>query len=117
MSELGKRIQRLRKDAKLTQGQLADKIRISLTQLVRYETKGVQPNADTLKNLSDIFDVSIDFLVNGTIDDKATNSINDQELLSQFKKVENLPADKKKLVIEFLDAFLFKTNVQQQLAS
>jgi len=30
------------------------------------------------------------------------------ELLMQFKKVEKLPGDKKKLVKEFLDAFLFK---------
>jgi len=39
----------------------------------------------------------------------------DNELLIQFKKVEKLPEDKKKLVKEFLDAFLFKDNVQKQL--
>jgi hypothetical protein len=33
--------------------------------------------------------------------------------LIQFKKVEQLPQDKKKLVKEFLDAFIFKANVQQ----
>jgi len=37
------------------------------------------------------------------------------ELLMQFKKVEKLPGDKKKLVKEFLDAFLFKDSVQKQL--
>ncbi|MFH1296406.1 MAG: hypothetical protein ABIJ04_03930 [Bacteroidota bacterium] len=36
-------------------------------------------------------------------------------LLMQFKKVEKLPGDKKKLVKEFLDAFLFKDSVQKQL--
>ena len=32
-----------------------------------------------------------------------------------FKKTEQLPNDKKKLVKEFLDAFIFKASVHQQL--
>jgi Fe-S cluster biosynthesis and repair protein YggX len=41
--------------------------------------------------------------------------ISDQELLIQFKKVEQLPEKKKQLVKEFLDAFLFKDNIKNQL--
>ncbi len=48
--------------------------------------------------------------------DKAGNTISDNELLIMFKKVEKLPDDKKRLVKEFLDSFLFKDNVHRQLA-
>ena len=60
MSDLGKRIQELRKQAGLTQAQLAEKIDISHTQLTRYESKGVLPPADVLERLANIFDTSID---------------------------------------------------------
>lgn len=49
--------------------------------------------------------------------DKSAEAIGDEELLAQFRKVKKLPADKKKLVIEFLDAFIFKADIQKQLAN
>jgi transcriptional regulator with XRE-family HTH domain len=73
------------------------------------------PLANVLNNLAQALDVTPDYLINGTLEDKAENTISDNELLMQFKKVEKLPGDKKKLVKEFLDAFLFKDNVQKQL--
>jgi len=42
-------------------------------------------------------------------------AITDEELLVQFSKVEQLPTNKKKLVKEFLDAFIFKNDLQKQL--
>lgn len=40
-----------------------------------------------------------------------------EELLTQFRKVEKLSADKKKVVKELLDAFIFKNDLQKQLSS
>jgi transcriptional regulator with XRE-family HTH domain len=68
-----------------------------------------------LNNLAQALDVTPDYLINGTLEDKAENTISDNELLMQFKKVEKLPEDKKKLVEEFLNAFLFKDSVKKQL--
>lgn len=49
--------------------------------------------------------------------DKSADAISDEELLTQFRKIEKLPDDKKKLVKKFLDAFIFKADLQKQLAS
>jgi transcriptional regulator with XRE-family HTH domain len=117
MANLGGRIQTLRKQSKLTQAQLANQIEISSTQLVRYENKGTQPPADVLKKLADLFNVSIDFLVNGDTEEKANKSLEDNDLLMQFKKVEKLNDDDKSTVKKLIDAFLFKSNVQQQLTA
>ncbi|MET3047441.1 helix-turn-helix domain-containing protein, partial [Flavobacterium covae] len=54
MSTLGERIQQLRKANNITQQDLGSKINISHPQIVRYETKGVQPPADVLNKLAEV---------------------------------------------------------------
>lgn len=116
MVDLGNRIQQLRKDSGMTQSQLSAQINISMTQLVRYENKGVQPPADVLKKLSDVFGTSIDFLVNGDTNEKAKASLKDNDLLVQFKQVENLDEDDKSVVKRLIDAFLAKKQIQKIVA-
>lgn len=81
----------------------------------RYERNEVKPSVEVLNRLAQALDISPDYLLNGTLEDKANKIITDDELLSQFKKVEKLPNDKKKLIKEFLDAFLLKSSLQQHL--
>ncbi len=59
--------------------------------------------------------MSTDYLLNCTANDKSADAITHEELLIQFRKVEQLPTQKKKLVKEFLDAFIFKNDLQKQL--
>jgi coenzyme F420-reducing hydrogenase beta subunit len=61
-------------------------------------------------------ELSPDFLMNGTLEDKSAEAIGDEKLLLQFRKVEKLPSDKKKIIKELLDAFIFKADLQKQLA-
>lgn len=113
MIDLGSRIQQLRKEAGLTQGQLAKQVDVSMTQLVRYETKGVQPPADVLKKLSDVFGTSIDFIVNGDTAEKAKASLKDNDLLTQFREVEKLTDEDKGVVKKLIDAFVTKKHIQK----
>lgn len=110
---LGNRIQRLRKDKGLTQSALAKLINISLPQLVRYETKEVQPNADTLRLLANVFGVSIDFIVNGNLDEKAKSSLSDDKLLQQFKAVEQMDKKDKSVILSLIDAYITKKQIQK----
>jgi hypothetical protein len=54
--------------------------------------------------------------MDGTVNDKAQNTISDKELLSKFQRVEKLPIEKKTVLKELIDAFLLKTDLQQKLA-
>jgi len=103
---LAERIQQLRKDNNLTQAKLAEKIELSVPQLVRYETKGVQPPADVLSKMAKVFGVSIDYLVNGTIQNKAEEVIDDNLLLKQFKAVEQMKKEDKTVISKLIDAFI-----------
>ena len=110
---LGQRIQELRKKTNLSQSGLAAKIEISYPQMSRYEIKDVQPPADVLKRLADAFGVSIDFLVNGTLEQKAERSLDDNELLQQFKEVEQMNDDDRSTIKKLIDAFITKKKVQK----
>ena len=113
MNDLGKRIQDERKKLNLTQAQLADKIGISHTQMAPYEIKEVQPPADVLQRLSDLFGVTIDYLVNGNVEEKAKNTLQDAELLQQFREVEKMNDDDRLTVKKLIDAFITKGKLKQ----
>ncbi|CAA0242607.1 putative transcriptional regulator [Tenacibaculum maritimum] len=112
---LGQRIQELRKKANLSQNDLAAKIEVSYPQMSRYEIKGVQPPADVLKRLADVFGVSIDYIVNGTLQEKAGSTLSDTELLQQFKEVELMDDSDKSTIKELINAFIAKRKIQSIL--
>lgn len=62
MIQLGKKLKELRKSEKLTQEQLAEKLKISRVNYTRYETDAVRPDYETLMLLADFYNVSLDEL-------------------------------------------------------
>lgn len=117
LETMGERIQQLRKNAGITQADLAKKIAISHTQMARYEIKNIYPPADVLKNLADVFGTTIDFLVMGDNESKAQASLKDTELINQFKKISALPDEEKTLVLKMITAYIRDFNTQQAYAS
>lgn len=63
--ETGKRLKRLRKEKKLTQEQLAEKIGVSTRQVRAFESGENGASIDVLVTLSEFFDTSLDYLVMG----------------------------------------------------
>jgi transcriptional regulator with XRE-family HTH domain len=106
MTGLGNRIQELRKRAGLSQIELAARIEVSKSQMIRYENKGVQPPADILNKLADVLNVPIDFLINGNTDEKAKASLKNTEILQRFKEVETLPEHEQSVLLEVIAAYI-----------
>ncbi|MBN1951786.1 MAG: helix-turn-helix transcriptional regulator [Bacteroidales bacterium] len=106
MNELGKRIQELRKQNRLSQVELAGKINVSKSQMIRYENKGVQPPADILNKIAEILNTSVDYLINGNSDEKALATLKDAELLKRFKEIENLPEREQSVLLDVISAYL-----------
>ena len=113
---LSTRLKEERTKKRLSQQKLAELSGTHYSNVGRYERGDAKPSADTLNRIAQVLEVSPDYLMNGTLEDKAEGSISDQELLSQFKKIEKFPQDKKQVVIELIDAFILKTNLQTQLS-
>lgn len=106
MTDLGNRIQELRKKQKLSQVELATRINVSKSQMIRYETKGVQPPADILNKLADVLGSSVDYLINGNTSQKAQAALKNTELLHKFKEVETLPEREQSVLLEIIGAYI-----------
>ena len=113
----GDRLRQLRTEKKLSRSGLAEQAGIHYSQIGRYETKGAQPTAEVLSKLAAALSVSTDYLASGTMNEQASERLQDQELLTQFRKVEQLPNDQKVIVKELLDAFLLKNDIQARFAA
>jgi transcriptional regulator with XRE-family HTH domain len=76
----------------------SDPAGVHYSQIGRYENKGAHPSADILAKIANVLEVSYDFLMNGTSDNMADNSLTDKELLNQFKAIEKMPDSDRNVV-------------------
>ncbi len=67
-----------------------------------------------MTKLDNELDVPSNYLMDGSMDDRALESISDKELLSQFQRVAKMDNRSKTVVKELLEAFLLKTDLQQK---
>lgn len=65
---LAKKMIELRKQQNLSQQDLADRLGVSRQAISRWETGAVQPLADSVKSLAQVFQVSTDHLLNDDLD-------------------------------------------------
>lgn len=65
---LAKKMIELRKQNSLSQQDLADRLGVSRQAISRWETGAVQPLADSVKSLAQVFQVSTDYLLNDDLD-------------------------------------------------
>lgn len=63
ISLFGDKLKKLRTDNNLTQDELAEKIMVTRTAISKWETNRGYPSIDSLKELSKLFDISIDELI------------------------------------------------------
>ena len=67
MNRFGERLRKLRREADVTQGQLAEVLGIVPSAVGKYERlPGAYPSIEILIKIADYFEVSIDYLLRGT---------------------------------------------------
>ena len=67
--EIGKQIKKYRKEMKISQDELAEKIFVSRQTISNWENNKNYPDVKSLLLLSSFFDVSLDILIKGDIDE------------------------------------------------
>ncbi len=63
VNKLGQKIKNLRKNAGLTQEELAEKLGVSRTAVAKWENDYAEPTLQNIVGISEIFDVSSDYLL------------------------------------------------------
>ncbi len=113
MNTVGERIKELRTQAKMTQSDLAVKVGLTYVQIGRYEKRGAVPSSEVLAKLADALKTTTDFLMHGSVQDKAASHIDDNELLNLFRSVEKMNNEDKSVIKTVIDALITKRQIQQ----
>ena len=82
--KLGDNIFKLRKDCKLSQEQLAEKVDVTRQTISNWELGETSPNPEQLKLLSKALNVSIDELLNNDIKQVLVEKVNNTEKLAEI---------------------------------
>lgn len=98
MSTLGEKIKYLRNEKDQTQEDFARMLNVYRSTLANWETDRALPDLNTIKQIANYFEVSIDYLLDNNIPKKYDNSLH--------SKIDKLPEDKKKLLETITDSFL-----------
>jgi len=116
MDNFGANLKRFRTEKGFSQEVFAGKIGVHVTNLSKYERDKSIPSLEIAQKMANNLDMSIDELVYGSQDEKASIKITDNELLNLFNKTQQLSDEQKKTVMDLLSAFLLKANLKQQLS-
>lgn len=106
---LGTRIASLRQGRGLSQAELASRLHISSSAVGMYEQGRREPSVDTLVAMSQIFGVSLDYLLSGqpdTIRDVTALHRLTEESLSDFSQESANTMSKEEMVYHLLWALL-----------
>ncbi len=104
---LGSQISRIRKERKIDQGELAEKVGIHPNVLGRYEREEATPSVEVAAKIADALSVTLDYLVK----DGQYQNI-DNEDLNRLKLIEKLPKEERSHLFATMDAFFAKHKLQ-----
>lgn len=102
--EFAERLKTLRKQVKLTQAQIAEKLNISQQAYASWERGVKKPTQDNLVKIAQILNVSVDFLVGNS--QETSDELNNIELLFRMNSKGLTDEEKeifKKELIEFME--------------
>lgn len=103
--EFAERLKILRKQVKLTQAQIAEKLNISQQAYASWERGTKKPTQENLVKLAQVLNVTIDYLVGNSEEEITNKELEDIEILFR-KNSEDLTDDEKVIFRKELIAFM-----------
>ena len=98
------KLQKIRKENNITQEQLADKLNVSRQAVSKWESDTAYPDTEKLIQISKIFNISLDELINDTKNTKESNTVNKK---FNFVETFNMIFDFVSKVISMFSAMKF----------
>lgn len=103
------KLRQLRKEAGLTQADVATKLNIKRETYTRYETGTINPPSDMILSMAKIFEVSTDYLLGSSDDPTPPNkkdsseSEESPEVKEMFEKIKKFSQKNLDRVIDYID--------------
>ena len=105
--QFSQKLRRLRQEKNWSQENLAEEIGVKRLAIGKYESGQTKPSAETLQKISEVFGVSIDYLLSED-SEKSKGEIKDKTLLEYVAEIEQMNEEEKKFVKFFLDAVIMR---------
>lgn len=113
---LGEKIRQLRKRNKMTQGELAERIGTHESHIGRYEKDQSVPTSPVLKKISQVFNISVDYLLFDKEETSLTAKIADKELLEQFEEVDKMDQEKRELIKRIISMAINEDKIKKMVS-
>lgn len=97
---LGSQISRIRKERKIAQGELAEKVGVHPNVLGRYEREEATPSVEVAAKIADALSVSLDYLVGNT------DVLLDKNILDKVVAIQKLPEEDRTHIMYSLDGLI-----------
>ena len=110
---IGDKIKELRRKRNMSQTELGNLVSIHYSHIGKYENNQQVPSTETLKKIADVFEVSVDYLLDDESASSVKVSFQDEDLLRDFKAIEKMPENDKKTIKELINAFIVKNQIKQ----
>ena len=107
---LGHRLSSIRKERKIAQVDLAERIGIHSNVLGRYEREEATPSVDMAAKLADALGVSLDYLVGNTDVEL------DKAILDKIALIQKLPDEDKNCIMYSIDGLIQHAKTRQAYA-
>jgi len=113
---LTEKLKKLRKEKKLTQSKLDEKLGFSNRYTSKIES-GVKPSMKTLKKLAEFFQVPIEYLISETeeANNLAAVPIRNKELLEAFLDADRMDDEDQKVILSIIHAISMKNKMKALL--
>lgn len=108
---LAKRLRYLRTLMKLTQKEVANKLHISRVRYNYYENGKRQPDLEMIKQLANLFNVTVDYLIGNDnkkntelniLNNELYQLLNNPDIISALNNFMNMPESDKHEIIDFI---------------
>ena len=113
--KLHEKIKHLRKEQGWSQGEMSEKLGIHGGHVSRLENGKYQPSVEVLKKLANVFEVSVDYLLNES-EELEEIQIEDQTLAEKFRLLNALDGKDKEMIIHMINAILTKRKMVDVLS-
>jgi len=114
MNTFGKKIAALRKERKMSQGDLAKMLSTSVSVIGRYERDEMKPSIEVAQKIVGFLNTTVGYLLGESEDSEL---FKDPTMLDRFKQLNNLPVKDKDYILYTLDNLLQNFKAKQAYAS
>ena len=114
--DLAQKIKKIRKERKVSQHDLAEKVGINPNHLSRLETGKYNPSVSVLKKIAESLEVPVEYLMNDEDGDIPEIQVRNKSLLEKVKLIETLDEEDQEVITKIIDTMLTKAKMKAVLS-